>query len=97
MTSETEVLQAIVDAVVEELGYADAMVATLENGNALPVRAFAVDEAMRIIRDHGMRKGRRYWHDVVGYNFRLTNLQAAVGCGQLENLDVIISERKRVF
>jgi perosamine synthetase len=54
-------------------------------------------EAMCIIRDHGMRKGRRYWHDVVGYNFRLTNLQAAVGCGQLENLNLIISERKRVF
>jgi len=54
-------------------------------------------EKMRIIRDHGMRKGRRYWHDVLGYNFRLTNLQAAVGCGQLENSDNIISSRERVY
>lgn len=54
-------------------------------------------ERMCIIRNHGMRKDKRYWHDVVGYNFRLTNLQAAVGCGQLENLDTIISQRQRVY
>lgn len=54
-------------------------------------------ERMRIIRNHGMREGKRYWHDIVGYNFRLTNLQAAVGCGQLENIDNIILERKRIY
>lgn len=51
---------------------------------------------MRVIRDHGMRRDKRYWHDVVGYNFRLTNLQAAVGCGQLEAVDRSIRERRRV-
>lgn len=54
-------------------------------------------ERMRTIRDHGMRRGKRYWHDMVGYNFRLTNLQAAVGCGQLEYIDEIIKNRKRVY
>ncbi len=52
---------------------------------------------MCIIRDHGMRKDKRYWHDMIGYNFRITNLQAAVGCGQFEKLDTIISQRKRVY
>jgi perosamine synthetase len=51
---------------------------------------------MRIIRDHGMRPGKRYWHDVVGYNYRLTNLQAAIGCAQLENLVEIIADRRRI-
>jgi len=51
---------------------------------------------MLMLRDHGMRKDRRYWHDVVGYNFRMTNLQAALGCAQLEKLDVIRRERQRV-
>ena len=50
----------------------------------------------RTLRDHGMRKDKRYWHDVVGYNFRLTNLQAAIGCGQLEALDRIIAERRTI-
>ncbi|WP_244613736.1 DegT/DnrJ/EryC1/StrS family aminotransferase [Nitrobacter winogradskyi] len=51
---------------------------------------------MRVLRDHGMRQDKRYWHDVVGYNFRLTNLQAAIGCAQLEHLDDILADRRRI-
>jgi perosamine synthetase len=54
-------------------------------------------DKMRIIRSHGMRPGKRYWHDVIGYNYRLTNLQAALGCAQLENLNEIIIRRKKVY
>lgn len=43
MVNENEFLQAIVQGVVADLGYAGAMVATLENGRSLPVRAYAVD------------------------------------------------------
>ncbi len=43
MTDENAVLQTIVQGVVEELGYTGAMVATLEDGRALPVRAYAVN------------------------------------------------------
>ena len=39
----------------------------------------------------------RYWHEVAGHNFRLTNLQAALGCAQLEQIERIIGERKRMF
>jgi perosamine synthetase len=52
---------------------------------------------MRLRRDHGMRPGKRYWHDVVGYNFRLTNLQAAVGIGQLEAIDHILALRQTMY
>ncbi len=51
---------------------------------------------MHIIRDHGMSKDRKYWHEMVGHNFRLTNIHAAIGCAQLEYIDAIITERKRV-
>ncbi len=44
-----------------------------------------------------MPKDKRYWHEVVGFNFRLTNLQAALGCGQFEQLDRIVTERRRVY
>lgn len=54
-------------------------------------------DKMRTIRDHGMRKDKRYWHDLIGYNFRLTNLQAAIGCAQLENTGKIVAERKRIY
>ncbi len=52
---------------------------------------------MLIIRDHGMRKDKRYWHDVIGFNFRITNFQAALGCAQLEKLDIVLRERERVY
>ena len=51
MTDEKRVLQIIVDAVVHELGYVGAMVATLEVGNALPVRAYAVNMAQNLIQE----------------------------------------------
>jgi len=50
---------------------------------------------MVLYRNHGMR-AKRYWHEVPGHNFRLTNLQAALGCAQMEGIDRIIRERKRV-
>ena len=52
-------------------------------------------ERMRLYRNHGMDR-LRYWHELAGHNFRLTNLQAALGCAQLEHLSTIVDERKRV-
>lgn len=51
ITNETQVLQNIVDAVVQKLGYVGAMVATLEPGNALPVRAYSVDIDPDLLRN----------------------------------------------
>jgi len=48
-----------------------------------------------LYRNHGMRRT-RYWHDLPGHNFRMTNMQAALGCAQLETIDRIIFERKRL-
>lgn len=51
-------------------------------------------EKMKILRDHGMSKNRRYWHVEIGYNYRMTNLQAAIGLAQLERIDMIHKNRK---
>jgi perosamine synthetase len=51
---------------------------------------------MKLYRSHGMNK-KRYWHDVAGHNFRMTNLQAAIGCGQLECIGKIFRERKMIY
>lgn len=48
----------------------------------------------KILRDHGMSPTKRYWHEEIGYNYRMTNLQAAVGVAQLEQIEYII-QRKR--
>jgi perosamine synthetase len=54
------------------------------------------DEKMRILRDHGMSKEKRYWHDYVGYNYRITNLQAAIGVAQVERINEILKERSNI-
>lgn len=46
-----------------------------------------LDAKMRVLRDHGMSKEHRYYHDVVGFNYRMTNLQAAIGVAQLEKIE----------
>jgi perosamine synthetase len=51
---------------------------------------------MRVLRDHGMRPERRYWHEDVGFNFRMTNMQAAVGCAQLERMAGFLAMRRGV-
>ena len=53
-----------------------------------------LDDKMRILRDHGMSKKKRYWHDVIGYNYRMTNLQAAIGLAQLERIEDIHKNRR---
>ena len=70
---------------------------TMGEGGAVLTNDAKLYEQMRVLRSHGMREDKRYWHDVVGYNYRLTNLQAALGCAQLENRDWIIKEKKRVY
>jgi dTDP-4-amino-4,6-dideoxygalactose transaminase len=42
------------------------------------------------------RVGADYDHDVVGFNYRMTNLQAAVGCAQMENLDRFVAAKRRI-
>jgi len=47
----------------------------------------------RVLLNHGMDPARRYWHEEVGYNYRLTNMQAAVGVAQLERLEAFIARK----
>jgi len=52
-------------------------------------------EPLRLYRSHGVLRT-RYFHEVAGLNFRLTNMQAAMGCAQLEQIDTIVQARRRM-
>jgi perosamine synthetase len=49
---------------------------------------------LRMLRDHGMRPERRYWFEEPGFNYRMTNLQAAIGCAQLDRMDDFLQQRR---
>ena len=54
-------------------------------------------EHAKILRDHGMNPNKRYWHEFVGFNYRMTNMQAALGVAQLERLNSILSIKRNLF
>jgi perosamine synthetase len=74
--------------------YGNKIITTGEGGMCTTNNS-ELDNKMRILRDHGMSKTRRYWHDVIGYNYRITNLQAAIGLAQLERIDGIHKNRRK--
>ncbi|TXD81370.1 DegT/DnrJ/EryC1/StrS family aminotransferase [Subsaximicrobium wynnwilliamsii] len=51
----------------------------------------------RHLRDHAMSKEKRYWHTAPGFNFRMTNIQAAIGCAQLERVADFMAKRQLIF
>ncbi len=48
------------------------------------------------IKGQGLAAGKEYFHDIVGYNYRMTNICAAIGCAQLENADEIITKKRKI-
>ena len=54
-------------------------------------------ERMKFLRDHAMSSDKRYWHSEVGFNYRMTNLQAALGVAQLERIESIIDRKISIF
>jgi len=51
---------------------------------------------LRLYKGQGMDPHRRYWFPVVGYNYRMTNIQAAIGLAQMEGIATALLERERL-
>lgn len=49
------------------------------------------------LRDHGMSSQKKYYHDLIGYNYRMTNMQAAIGLAQLEQFNKIINRKIEIL
>ncbi len=73
--------------------YANKLITTGEGGMVLtndPVYA----EKARSLRNLCFRPEQRFLHSELGHNFRLTNLQAAIGLGQLERIEEIVAKKR---
>lgn len=48
------------------------------------------------LKGQGLAMYREYWHDIVGYNFRMTNICAAIGVAQLESISDVIGRKRQI-
>ncbi len=71
-------------------------VITTGEGGMLVTGDKEVMEKARVLRDHGMSKLKRYWHEAAGFNYRMTNMQAAVGVAQMERIDSFLARRREI-
>ena len=67
---------------------------TCGEGGMVTTRRADVADKVRLLRGQGMTA--QYWHSVIGHNYRLTDLQAAIGLAQVERLDWHLRRRRAV-
>jgi perosamine synthetase len=75
--------------------YGNKLITTGEGGAVLTDDPALADRA-RLLRDHAMDPDRRYWHGEIGFNYRITNMQAALGVAQLERLDEFLARKREI-
>ncbi|MCP4191239.1 MAG: DegT/DnrJ/EryC1/StrS family aminotransferase [Planctomycetaceae bacterium] len=51
---------------------------------------------LRFLRGQAVSPNRSYWHTDVGFNYRMTNIAAAIGCAQMENIEAHLERRQNV-
>ncbi|WP_141056543.1 DegT/DnrJ/EryC1/StrS family aminotransferase [Tepidiphilus succinatimandens] len=69
---------------------------TTGEGGMVVAREQAVIEKAFHLKNQGVSQTREYWHDVLAYNYRMTNICAAIGLAQLEQAETILSRKRRI-
>jgi len=75
--------------------YANKIITTGEGGMVTTNDA-VLAERMRSLKSLTFGDDLKFMHKDIGYNYRLTNLQAAIGCAQVEKIEEIISNKRRI-
>jgi perosamine synthetase len=72
-------------------------VITCGEGGMLTTNDDELASRLRFLKDHGMSKERRYFHTELAFNYRLTNLQAALGYAQMSQIEKFVQKRRQIF
>lgn len=73
--------------------FGNKTVTTGEGGMVITNDATLYDRSVHF-KGQGLAKHRTYWHDVVGYNYRMTNICAAIGLAQMERADELLAKKR---
>lgn len=69
---------------------------TTGEGGAIVTDDPELAKYMRFLRGQGVDPNRRYWHPEIGFNYRMTNIAAAIGVAQMERIDQHLQRRQQV-
>ena len=75
--------------------YGNKTITTGEGGMVITNDETLYDRVYHL-KMHGLAKYREYWHDVLGFNYRMTNICAAIGLAQLENANEKIARKREL-
>ena len=56
-------------------------------------------ETVLTLSNHGRARGqiKQFWPEMIGYKYKMSNIQAAIGCAQLERIDSLIEAKRQIF
>ncbi|GAA0832546.1 MAG: glutamine--scyllo-inositol aminotransferase [Cupriavidus sp.] len=59
----------------------------------------ALYERVLTLNNHGRARGetRQFWSERVGFKYKMSNIQAAIGCAQLERIDELVDKKRAIF
>ncbi len=69
---------------------------TTGEGGMLVTHNAELASRMRFLRGQAVSPDKNYWHTDVGFNYRMTNIAAAIGCAQMERIDTHLERRQHV-
>ena len=72
--------------------YANKIITTGEGG-MVTTNDKKLAEKMQLLKNHAFSHERHFWHKLLGYNYRMTNIQAAIGLAQTENFEKLANKR----
>lgn len=75
--------------------YGNKVITTGEGGMITTSSKILADKVNHL-KGQGVSRTKTYWHDVIGYNYRMTNIQAAIGLAQLEKINEIIQKKRKL-
>ena len=75
--------------------YGNKTITTGEGGMVVTNDQTLYDRVVRL-KSQGLVKHRQYWHDVIGYNYRMTNICAAIGLAQLEQSKQFLGKKRQI-
>lgn len=75
--------------------FGNKTITTGEGGMVVTNDETLFDRAVHF-KGQGLAKHRQYWHDVIGYNYRMSNICAAIGLAQLERADALLALKRQI-